>query len=72
MKGVIELNWKILIGIIAAIITIIIISVFVFALVTGRNLAEGVAVLCKSFFKTVFKNTPLAGVEGVCDIFTRG
>jgi hypothetical protein len=72
MKGAIELNWKILVGIIAAIIAIIIVSIFVFSLVTGRNLAEGVVVLCKSFFETAFKNTPLAGAEGVCDIFTRG
>jgi hypothetical protein len=70
MKGVIELNWKILVGIIAAIITIIIVSIFVFALVSGRNLAEGAVVLCKNLFGRIFgENTPLAGV---CDIFTRG
>lgn len=70
MKGAIQLSWKVIVGIIVAIIAIVIISVLVFSLVTGRNLAEGAVVLCKQVFEQVFgKGNPIAGV---CDIFTRG
>ncbi len=70
VKAVVELNWKIVVGILAGVIAIVIISIFIFAIVSGSNLAEGAATLCKNIFSNVFgENSPIVRV---CDFFHIG
>lgn len=70
VKAVIELNWKIVVGILAGVIAIVIISLFVFMITSGSNLAEGAATLCRNIFSNVFgENNPIVRV---CDFFVVG
>lgn len=71
MKGVIELNWKILVGIIAAVITFIVILLILTGILKAENLAKGAREIC---LLMVTKLKILGfGAESlsICDVFIK-
>ena len=71
MKGVIELNWKILIAIISAIIAFILILLIVVGILKPDNLAKGAAEMCALLVSKLQILGIGAEKIGICDTFIK-
>ena len=68
---VIELNWKILVGIIAAVITFIIIALILTGILNAENLGKGAREICL-LIVTKLKILGLgAETLNICDVFIK-
>ena len=71
MKGVIELNWKILIAIISAVIAFILILLIVVGILKPGNLSQGAGEMCVLLISKL-KILGLGAQQlGVCDTFMK-
>ncbi len=68
MKGVIELNWKILVGMIAAVISIVLVLLIVFGVVRADTLGMMAKDLCNAIVGRLLNKPDV----DVCDIFYKG
>lgn len=68
---VIELNWKILVGIIAAVITFIVIALILTGILNAENLGQGAREICL-LMVTKLKILGLgAETLNICDVFIK-
>jgi len=71
VKGVIELNWKILVGIIAAVIAFVIIFVVMTSILKGENLAKSGSEICLLIMNQLKKLGLGDAAVKMCDVFTK-
>jgi len=67
--GIVELNWKIIVSIIAAIIAFAIILLVILGFVTTESLSEGAANLCRFI---VYNITHVESLKSLCDLLHKG
>jgi hypothetical protein len=65
MKAVVTFQWKIVVGIVVAIIAFAIIFLIMSGVINGDNLSKGAAQLCHMILDQVQKGD-------ICDMFVRG
>jgi hypothetical protein len=71
MKGVIELNWKILVAIIVAVIGFIIVFMIITGILKPENLSKGAKEICLLMISKLKIFGIGAERSGICDVFEK-
>ena len=71
VKGVIELNWKIFVAIIAAVISFVVIFLVMTSILKGENLAKTGSEMCLLIFNQLKKLGLGDATVKLCDVFTK-